>query len=316
MTFATSGKGGMRATGTAQVAAATAQSAAAAPAWLEVFHQAPANSSASLGWRHLEAHRFDGLRCWNLKLPAAPKHFIATHLLRPCRIDTRWGGRAHRARSQPGNAMLMTAGQDSVWHCSEAIDELHVFLDPAILDEVAQEIGGHHAELIDGVAIVEPAIREISMQLLAEIEHPGMGTRLFADTMARSLALQLIRRRSTARVIDAAHRNFMTVRQLRAATDYIESNLAQDLSLETLAAAPAMSAFSFARAFKRTTGRSPRQYVIERRIERAKELLRARRGGIAEVAHGVGFSTQSHFTAVFHRHCGITPKRFRDACHS
>ena len=83
MTFATNGKGGMRATGTAQGAAAAAQSVAAAPAWLEVFHQAPANSSASLGWRHLEAHRFDGLRCWNLNLPPVPKHFIATHLLRP-----------------------------------------------------------------------------------------------------------------------------------------------------------------------------------------------------------------------------------------
>ena len=293
-----------------------AQGAAAAPAWLDVIHQAPIYSSTSLGWRHLEAHRFDGLRCWNLNLPPVPKHFIATHLLRPCHIDTQWGGRTHRARSQPGNAMLMAAGQDSVWHCSDAIDELHVFLDPAILDEVAQEIGGHYAELIDGVAIVEPAIREISMQLLAEIERPGMGTRLFADTMARSLALQLLRRRSTARVIDPPQRIYMTARQLRAATDYIESHLAQDLSLEKLSAAPAMSPFRFARAFKKTTGQSPRQYVITRRIERAKELLRARGRGIADVANMVGFSTQSHFTAVFHRHCGITPRRFRESCRS
>ena len=293
-----------------------AQSAAAAPAWLDVIHQTPTCSSTSLGWRHLEAHRFDGLRCWNLNLPPCPQHFIAAHLLKPCRIDAQWGGRTHRARSQPGHAMLMAAGQDSVWHCSDAIDELHVFLDPSILDEVAQEIGARRIELIDGVAIVDPAIREISMQLLAEIERPGMGTRLFADTTARSLALQLIRRRSSARVIDAAHGMFMTARQLRAATDYIESNLGQDLTLANLAAAPAMSPFRFARAFRKATGQSPRQYVITRRVERAKELLRARRRGIADIAQLVGFSTQSHFTAVFHRHCGITPKRFRDSCRS
>jgi AraC family transcriptional regulator len=297
-------------------ARAASQSAAAAPGWLDVIHQTPACSSTSLGWRHIEAHRFDGLRCWNLNLPPCPKHFIAAHLLRPCRIDAQWGGRSHRARSQPGHAMLMAAGQESVWHCSDAIDELHVFLDAPILDEVAQEIGAGKIELIDGVAIVDPAIREILMQLLAEIERPGMGTRLFADTMARSLALQLIRRRSSARVLDAAHGMFMTPRQLRAATDYIESNLEQDLSLVNLAAAPAMSPFRFARAFKKSTGQSPRQYVITRRIERAKELLRARRMGIADVAQLVGFSTQSHFTAVFHRHCGITPKRFRDSCRS
>jgi AraC family transcriptional regulator len=292
------------------------QSSAAVPPWLELMRQAPTHSSASLGWRHIEAHRFDGLRCWNLSLPPAPKHFIAAHLLKPCHIETRWGGRVHRARSQPGNAMVMAAGQDSVWHCSDSIDELHVFLDPEILDEAAQEIGGHYFELLDGVAIVEPAIHEISMQLLAEIQRPGMGTRLFADTMSRALALQLIRRRSTARFIDAPHRICMTARQLRAATDYIESHLSRDLSLENLSAASAMSAFRFARAFKKSTGQSPRQYVITRRIERAKELLRSPRRDIADVANLVGFSTQSHFTAVFHRHCGITPKRFRDTCRS
>lgn len=290
------------------------QNTAAAPAWLEAMRRAPASSSSSLGWRHIEAHRFDGLRCWNLSLPPVAKHFIGAHLLKPCRIETRWGGRIHRAASQPGNTMLMAAGQDSVWHCSDSIDELHVFLDPAIVDEVAQEMGGPRFELLDGVAIVEPAIREISLRLLTEIESPGMGTRLFADTMARALALQLIRRRSTARFVETPGRMSMTARQLRAATDYIESHLGQDLSLESLSAAPAMSPFRFARAFKPTTAQSPRQYVIARRIERAKELLRSCGRDIAEIANLVGFSTQSHFTAVFHRHCGITPTRFRDAC--
>jgi AraC family transcriptional regulator len=286
----------------------------ASPAWLKILGRSPTSSSTPLGWRHIEAYRFDGLRCWNLALPAAPRHFLAAHLLKPCRIETRWGGRIHRARSQPGNSMLMAAGQDSVWHCSEPIDELHVFLDPAMLEEVAQEIGGQSFELIDGVAIVEPDIRGISLQLLAEIERPGMGTRLFADTMARALALQLLRRRSTARFKDAPPRNSMSARQLRTATDYIESHLREDLSLENLAAAPAMSPFRFARAFKRAIGQSPRQYVIARRIERAKELLRSPCREIAEIADLVGFSTQSHFTAVFHRHCGVTPKRFRDSC--
>jgi AraC family transcriptional regulator len=131
--------------------------------------------------------------------------------------------------------------------------------------------------------------------------------------MARTLALQLVRRLSTARFVDSPNHMIMSARQLRAATDYIESHLSEDLSLESLSAAPAMSPFRFARVFKRATGQSPRQYVITRRIERAKELLRSRRRAIAEVAHLVGFSTQSHFTALFHRHCGITPKRFRDS---
>ncbi len=209
--------------------------------------------------------------------------------------------------------MLMAAGQDSVWQCSTAMSELHVFLDPAIVEEVAQEIGGRSFGLIEGVGLVDPAIRDISLQLLAEIEHPGIGTQLFADTMARTLALQLLRRHSTARNPDVEPRIEMTSRQLRRAIDYIESYLDHDLSLDSISAAATMSPFRFARAFKKTTGQSPRQFVIARRIARAQELLRSTDRDLTDVAHLVGFSTQSHFTAVFSRRCGTTPKRYRDS---
>jgi AraC family transcriptional regulator len=75
-----------------------------------------------------------------------------------------------------------------------------------------------------------------------------------------------------------------------------------------------MSPFRFARAFKKATGQSPRQYVIHRRIERAKALLRAGDQDLAQIAQRVGFSTQSHFTDVFRRLCGTTPARYRDTC--
>jgi AraC family transcriptional regulator len=281
--------------------------------WQRHLPQPPTLSSSTLGWRHIEAHRYDGLRCDELDLPPVPRHFICAHLLRPCEVDTRWAGRMHRGRSLPGNAMLMSAGQDSVWHCSAAVGELHVFLDPAIVDEVAEEVGGRGFHLIEGLGLVDPAIRDISMQLLGELERPGIGTKLFADTMARALALQLLRRHSTARAQDAPQRVEITTRQLRSAIDYIEGHLDQDLSLETIAAAAAMSAFRFARAFRKAIGQSPRQYVIGRRIERAMELLRSTDRDLAEVANVVGFSTQSHFTSVFSRRCGTTPKRYRDA---
>lgn len=293
---------------------AIGEAASAAP-WLGRLPQAPSASSAELGWRHLEAYRYDGLRCWELALPPLERHFIAVHLMRPCDVDSRWGGRTHRGRSRPGNAMLMTAGQDSVWHCAAPIDELHVFLDPAIVRDVAREIGRERFELIDGVALVDPAFAELARQLLAEIDGPGVGTRLFADTTALALALHLLRHHSTAGGgRGAPPRLEMTARQLRLATDYIEAHLGEELTLEHLAAAPAMSPFRFARAFKKATGESPRQYVIARRVERAKELLRAGDRELAEIANLVGFATQSHFTTVFRQRCGTTPKRYRDRC--
>jgi AraC family transcriptional regulator len=104
----------------------------------------------------------------------------------------------------------------------------------------------------------------------------------------------------------------MTARQLRLATAFIEGHLGEELQLEAIAAAAGMSAFRFARAFKKATGHSPRQYVIGRRIELARELLRGSDDDLTDIAHRVGFATQSHFTSVFRQRCGITPKRFRD----
>ncbi len=280
--------------------------------WESVLPREPTHSSTALGWRHFDAYRFDSLRCWEMKLPAVDRHFIAAHLHKPCEIRTHWGGRTHRGHSSPGNVMLMAAGQDSVWACPTAIDELHMFLDPAIVEEVAREVGGQQVELIEGVGIVDPAITDIARQVLGELEQPGIGSRLFADTAARALALVLVRRHSTASGTNALLRSEMTARQLRLATDYIEAHLDEGLTLESISAATGMTQFRFARAFRKATGQSPRQFVIARRIECAKELLRSTDFDIVEIANRVGFATQSHFTTIFGRRCGTTPRRYRE----
>jgi len=280
--------------------------------WKDHFPDGPTASSEALGWRHLDAYRFDGLRCWEMALPPVDRHFISVHLLKPCEISTRWGGRVHCGYSSPGNVILMAAGQDSAWACPTAIDELQMFLDPEILDEVAREIGGDKVGLVEGVGIVDPAITDIARQVLAELEQPGLGTRLFGDMAARALALAIVRRHSTASGTDASQRIEMTARQLRLATDYIESHIDENLTLESISAVAEMSPFRFARAFRKATGHSPRQYVIARRIERAKLLLRSTDKDIVEIANYVGFSTQSHFTTAFGRRCGTTPRRYRE----
>ena len=100
--------------------------------------------------------------------------------------------------------------------------------------------------------------------------------------------------------------------KLRAVLEYIHEHLDAELCLDRLAGLAHLSPYHFARLFKNSTGLPPHQYVIARRIERAKELLREReRLPLAEVAAEVGFACQSHFTRHFKRLVGVTPKRFR-----
>jgi AraC family transcriptional regulator len=99
--------------------------------------------------------------------------------------------------------------------------------------------------------------------------------------------------------------------KLEQVRSFIAQHIAEPLLVDQLAAVVHMSPFHFARLFKLASGTSPHAYVTSQRIELAKELLRAGNLTLVEVAAAVGFQTQGHFTEVFHRLAGITPRRFR-----
>ena len=100
--------------------------------------------------------------------------------------------------------------------------------------------------------------------------------------------------------------------KLRAVAEYIEEHLDAAPSLQELAAVARLSVYHFARQFKRATGLPPHQYVIMRRVERARQLLQAGTDlSLAEVAACAGFSDQSQFTHHFKRVVGVTPGQFR-----
>jgi len=102
--------------------------------------------------------------------------------------------------------------------------------------------------------------------------------------------------------------------RLSRVLDYIETRLGEsELTLAELAGIASLSPFHFSRAFRTATGRSPHRFVTERRIERAKSLIAGRDSSLAEIAYEVGFSNQAHFSTVFRRLTGSTPKAYREA---
>lgn len=103
-----------------------------------------------------------------------------------------------------------------------------------------------------------------------------------------------------------------SVPHLQPVIEFIHKNLDKDLSLVSLAAVVTMSHYHFARSFKGVMGITPHQYIIQHRMEWAKQLLANTQLSITEITHRVGLSNQSHFTAQFRKVVGISPKRYRD----
>jgi len=106
-------------------------------------------------------------------------------------------------------------------------------------------------------------------------------------------------------------RGGLAVHKLEKVLGYIEQKLAHPVGVRELAAQVHMSPFHFARRFKQAVGTPPHAYITQVRIERAKQLLEGTNVPLLEVATRVGYRTQAHFTGVFHRYVGTTPRAYR-----
>ena len=100
--------------------------------------------------------------------------------------------------------------------------------------------------------------------------------------------------------------------RIKRVLEFVEAHLDQDLTLHDLCAQAGLSPFHFAKVFKAAIGQPPRQYILERRIARARDFLVTTCLSLAEIAYAVGFSSQSHMTAAFSARLGVTPLGYRE----
>ena len=272
-------------------------------------------ASEGLGWVGLEAARFSKWAECETASPPLTHHRLTLFIRRPEELELRYeGGEAARPaprRIDPGDP----AGSPARWRWSGRKDSLHIYLEPDLVARVAAEAFGlDPARLtvppLDGLDL--PQIRAPMGAVDAEMTAGGAGGRLAAESLANVLAVHLIRHVLAPSRPLRGRDGALPRGRLRAVVEYIEEHLDARPTLEQMAAVARLSPYHFARQFKRATGLPPHQYVITRRVERAKQLLQG--GGdlsLAEVAAHAGFSDQSQFSHHFKRLVGVTPGQFR-----
>jgi AraC family transcriptional regulator len=240
------------------------------------------------------------------------EHLVALSLTDLCRGEIRTAS-GFRARTYSGGSVcVIPAGQKMSARLESEAEHLALYLDPALVLRVAAESyqpGG--IEVIEKCAPHDQLIRSVGLALLSELETEGLGGRLYAESLANVLAVHLLRHYTASGRTPRRFTGGLSGLRLQRVTDFINDHYESDVSLAELAQVAGMSTFHFAREFKRTTGTTPHQYLIQCRIERAKSLLAAGELPLVEVGARTGFSHQSHFTRLFRKLTGTTPQSYR-----
>lgn len=249
---------------------------------------------------------------------AMPKHAISVAFIPHDRVTWSVDGKKQTTALPAGSAFLY-GDREFVWHHREKASEyVTLYLNPNYLKQIAIENDlSEETQLTHRVIFPDPTITQVAHWFKGELLNEGLGGNLFAESLKNLLTVHLLRNYCESgmpqkklvvpgRALDAV--------KLKQIQDYIEEHLAEDISIEDMAALVPMSQFHFARAFKAATRETPHKYLIQRRMERAKVLLTVTQLAIAEVAYRVGFSNQSHFTTHFRKATGVTPKDYRLQC--
>ena len=210
--------------------------------------------------------------------------------------------RATPFRTRPNSLAYVPQGCDVVSRSHEGGEYLTLGMSVAL--PVGRSVERRFNDFIDPAAI--RAAQALRRLLLAGDAVDPIEAELFISTLCTAVTNVL------TGVFPPLAARWMTVRRLGRIDEIIDARMDSGLTVREIADHLGLSTGFFSRAFKSATGKTPHDYIVDRRISRARLLLRRSDLGLAEVAAASGFASHAHMTSQFRRRLGTTPSRLRD----
>ena len=267
------------------------------------------SANATTPWTGLilEKHRVGAV-----EIPEHEHHTFCLHLQTSGSVEMDWHshGRTGHLNTGAGNLIFLTPGtRDSLlWHGPS--QRIVASIDPSILVKAARQLELSQLPDFENLwSFQDDQLRLLLTEMEREVTSGSATGPLYGDLLGLSLSVALIRK--YGHPSPTHHKGGIAKPRLNRVLEYIAANLPSEIRLEDLAAVAGLSVFHFARAFRESTGVTPHQYVLQRRIDSVKTLLRSRNWNLEAIASATGFADASHLTKAFRRHTGTTPKTWR-----
>jgi AraC-like DNA-binding protein len=268
-------------------------------------------SIAPIGFTRLKSDRAPDGRT---KDPVAENAYLFHVQLRPVAVDMWIDGKRRPATTKTaGTTFLFDLSNNPVAEIYSSFDNIRFYISQASLDELAFDQGIHRTKglVSPSLGFDDRVMYGLATALLDQVERASERSALFIDHVALAFFAHVMRTYGNGPVPDDSTSGALSPWQIRRVLDFLAAHLGDDPTVAELARECGLSAGYFARAFRQTTGVTPHQWLIRKRVERARGLLLGNRLGLADIALACGFVDQSHFTRVFAKLEGETPGRWR-----
>lgn len=271
------------------------------------------NGQLALAITRLTCARFARER--SPSIPSEPA-FSILHQLGDLDGHSCWlaGRRQYSGSYRAGTVSVIDLRDDPQYEFKGPLDAIQYYVPKKALDEFADEHGANPVATLTWCRDQrDPFLSTLSNVLLSAMEQDRTANQLFLDQIGLSLIAHFAQSYGGLRVRDTSGHGALAPWQERRAKEVMQSRLASRLTMADVAAECRLTPSHFARAFRRSTGVTPHEYLLQLRIDEAKRLMLSTKLALIDIAPICGFGDQSYFTRVFSRTVGASPGAWRRA---
>jgi AraC family transcriptional regulator len=213
---------------------------------------------------------------------------------------------------QEGSVSILPLDQQPAMYLGSAFDIVQFYVPRIALDEFADENDGCRCETLDWpFGKVDLRLKDVASCLLPVLERPEVSSELYIDHLVLAAHAYIARTYGGIKIAPSIVRGGLAPWQLHRATEVLKANLDGQITLSEVARECKLSISHFVRAFKQTTGQPPYRWLLQQRIDAAKELLLHSGLPMVEIALKCGFADQACFIRAFRKLLDTTPGEWR-----